>query len=117
MAWALAMCDAFVPPGESVATAKTLLELMWDNPTIFFPTAEEEHALTWYTGDRDKLTPGNIYFYRVMSEHRSLMKKAWIGPSNNFSNLIGLHKLCLETADYVQEISNVRSGQPIVPHL
>ena len=66
MAWALAMCDGFVPPGESVTQAKVLVELMWDNPTIFFPTAEEE--------PEENANGANMQFYQVSQVGRHLFQ-------------------------------------------
>lgn len=43
----------------------TLLERLVNEPHLFLPTLEESQSLSWFEGDRQRLSPSNLYFLLV----------------------------------------------------
>jgi len=60
--------DSSAPPTETLTAVLTAVELMLENPLLLVPLPDEEQAFRWYAGDRDRLSPSNVFLMLVASK-------------------------------------------------
>ena len=60
--------DSSGPLADTLTAVLTAVELMLENPLLLVPLPDEEQAFRWYAGDRNRLSPSNVFLMLVASK-------------------------------------------------